>query len=182
VQLKLNLVNPSIEDRPKLRQQAAAGFTLVEVVMATAILAMVFGTVLVAYTQSAHRAQWSGFSLAAQAMAVQQLEQARSGVWDPTDNPGKNELTNLTMIGWSYASGVWSGYTNVTLNLPVSGTNVMTATNYVSVRYVTNSTSPLVYVQMVRVDTVWPFYGHGTVHYYTNSVANYFAPENTTGL
>ena len=40
----------------------AAGFTLIEVVISTAIVALVFGGVITAYIQSGMRVQWSGYS------------------------------------------------------------------------------------------------------------------------
>jgi type II secretory pathway pseudopilin PulG len=65
-----------------------SGFTLAEVVTAIGIVAMIFGGMMVAYTQATRRAQWSGYSMAAQGLAIQQLEQARSAQWDPCASEG----------------------------------------------------------------------------------------------
>ena len=61
-----------------------------------------------------------------------------------------------------------------------SGTNVIRATNYVTVRmlYFNNSANPPVQLQMMQVDTVWPFTVGTNPKYFTNSIATYFAPDN----
>ena len=51
-----------------------AGFTLIEVVISTAIVAVVFGGIMTSYIQSGMRVQWSGYSLAAQGLAIQQMK------------------------------------------------------------------------------------------------------------
>ena len=160
----------------------AAGFTLAEVVIALAVTGLVFAGVLTGYVQSARRAEWTGYSLAAQALANQQIEQGRSAVWDFSSGTGRNELTNLNLINPQYNSSTKTrtGYSWSTLDLPYSGTNVVRATNYVTVQMFNfnSSASPPVQLQMMRVDTVWPFSAGSTLKYFTNSVATYFAPDN----
>lgn len=141
------------------------GFTLVEVVLAVGILALVFGGILAAHVQSARRAEWTGYSLAAQALAIQQIEQARSAKWDVLDTPVVNEITNLPSVTWAV------------LDLPISGTNEIRATNFVTVSTITLSTNPTASVQMVQVSTVWPFVSGGSTRLFTNTIANYFAPD-----
>lgn len=161
-----------------------SAFTLVEVVTAICIMALVFGGIIKAYIQTTRRAEWSGYSLAAQALAGQQLEVARSGVWDPS--VGKNEITNMPMVSWNWyytnstKTGIGYGYTTNVLDLPVSGTNYILATNYITVRifYMNGLTNPPVQLQMVRVDTVWPFGKGKATRYFTNSVASYYAQDN----
>jgi hypothetical protein len=159
-----------------------AAFTLAEVVMAVAIAALVFGGILAANVQLTKRAEWSGQSLAAQALAIQQLEQARAGVWDDTTGvQQRNELTNLNLVGWTYnaATGVGKGYSWSDLDLPIAGTNYIRATNYVTVTLLTNVTGlPAIKLQMVQVDTVWRFLGFGATRLYTNRLATYYAPDN----
>ena len=159
------------------------GFTLAEVVVSIAIVSIMFGGILTGYVQSARRAEWSGYSLAAEALAIQQLEQARSAVWD--QSLSKNEFTNLNLSGWAYntSTKVGKGYTVGILDLPYNGgtNNAMRATNFVTVSLINlnNTTNPPVQVQMVRVDTVWVFYGFGGMkRVFTNTTANYFAPDN----
>lgn len=157
-----------------------AAFTLAEVVLSMAICGLVFSGILKCYTISAERAQWAGYSLAAQALAIQQLEQARSGVWEPSG--GRNELTNLNLLSRTYDSSTKTmrGYSKSVLDIPISGTNVVPATNFVTVRLVNlnNITNPPVQVQLVRVDTVWPFYAFGRKNLHTNTVVTYVAPDD----
>jgi len=144
----------------------ASAFTLVEVVISVAIVALLFNGILTAYIQSSLRTEWSGYSLAAQAQAVQSLEQAKAAVWDVLQTPIVNQLTNVPTV---FAA---------TLDLPISGTNVVWVTNYVTITNVSiSSTPPIVTVYLVRVDTVWPFYWNGVGKLYTNTIACYYAPE-----
>jgi type II secretory pathway pseudopilin PulG len=64
------------------KSKAGTAFTLVEVVMSIAILAMVMGGMIYGYIMTNHRAEWSSMSLAAQSQAVQAVEQARAAAWD----------------------------------------------------------------------------------------------------
>ena len=158
---------------------ALAGFTLAEVVMSVGIIAVVFGTILSAYIQSSRQAEWSGYSLAAQSFGIEQIEQARSGVWDMSI--AKNELTNLNLRGWSYnaGTGVGTGYTTNILDLPISGTNVTPVTNFVTVKMLSLSGMTNVQVMMVLVNTVWPYRTYrGKTRLFTNTTASYFGPDN----
>lgn len=165
-------------------RKCVSAFTLAEVVTAVAIIALVFGGILAGYIQTSRRAEWTGLSLAAQGLAIQQLEQARSAVWD--NALGKNELTNLNLFGWSRqtSNGLSTvrGYSWGMLDLPYSGgTNAaVRATNYVTIRmaYLNNMTNPPVQIQIIQVDTVWPFSAFGTRRLHTNTMLNYFAPDN----
>jgi prepilin-type N-terminal cleavage/methylation domain-containing protein len=141
------------------------GFTLAEVLVSLGIAGMLFAGLITAYVQSSYRAEWSGYSLAAQSLAVQQLEQAKSANWNINTTPVQNELTNVPAI------------TSSILDLPVNGTNFVWATNYTTITSIpiTNTVGASVY--MVRVDTAWPFTWAGKRQYYTNTVADYFAPD-----
>jgi hypothetical protein len=141
----------------------ASAFTLAEVVMAIFVVALVFGGMITAYIQSAYRCEWSGYALAAQSLAIQQIEQAKAAVWDTSVRPARNEITNLNTI------------TPATLDLPVSGTNIIWATNFTTISTYVIAGSASVY--MVKVDTVWPFTWRNGKRYFTNTVADYFAPE-----
>ena len=141
------------------------GFTLAEVLISLAIAGLMFSGIITAYVQSSYRAEWSGYSLAAQALAIQQLEQTRAAAWDVNTQPVRNEITNVPTITASL------------LDIPVSGTNSIWATNYTTINSVaiTNTVGASVY--MVRVDTAWPFMWNGKRKYYTNTVADFFAPD-----
>lgn len=142
--------------------RGVAAFTLAEVVVCLAIVALVFGGIITGYMQGAYRAEWAGYNLSAQAQAIQQLEQAKTAMWDNTHN----EFTNILLQTWA------------TLDLPITGTNKVYVTNYVQVTTNQISSSPLISIYMVKVDTVWPYIRKGLVQYYTNSVADYYAPDD----
>lgn len=132
-----------------------------EVVMCLVIMGMLFSGILLGYVSSAKRTEWSGYSLAAQALAIQQLEQARSAKWDVLSVPAVNEITNIPTK------------TATIMDIPYAGTNYTWATNYVTISPITLTTNPPVSVYLVRVDTVWRTRGL----IFTNSIANYFAPD-----
>ena len=114
------------------RRRVGAGFTLVEVVMSIAILAVVMGGLLCGYIQTNRRAEWSALSLAAQSSASQWAEQARAA----TDNE---------LLQGSYTRTNW-------MFVPGTGQSVV-VTNYVNITNV--CANPQVW--QVRVDCVWQF-------------------------
>ena len=164
------------------RHRGAAGFTFAEVLISLVIIALVFGTIINGYLVGAKRAQWTGYSLAAQSLSVQCVEQARSAVWDISMS--KNEVTNMTMFSKTFnaSTGTWTGYTTNILDVPWKGTNYIIATNYISTQviYENNQTNVPVQVQFIRVDTVWGFNGwrNFAEAYYTNTTCTYLAPDN----
>ena len=164
------------------RSEAGFVFSLAEVLISVVIVAIVFGSIINGYMAGATRTEWTGCSLAAQSLGVQFLEQARSGVWDI--NVGKNDVTNLTLSAKSYNSGTatWTGYTTSIMDIPWKGTNYVVATNFVSIQdiYENNDTSVGVHLQVLRVDTIWPFTGWGnySMRFYTNSICTFIAPDN----
>jgi hypothetical protein len=165
---------------PSPKNSPESGFSLAEAVMAVFVMALLLGGVIMTYVRSSYCADWSGCSLAAQSLSVQTIEQARSAVWDYSLS--KNELTNLSLLGWSYnaSTGTGSGYTWAVMDLAITGTNTTIATNYVTVRmlYLDGATNPPVKVQMVTVDTVWPHTVYGQLRYFTNRTASYMGPDN----
>jgi len=148
------------ENRAAVKVSIAA-FTLAEVVVCVAIVALLFGRIITGYIQGVYRAEWVGYNLAAQALAMQQIEQAKSAKWDNN----VNEFTNLLTLTWA------------TLDLPINGTNMVYATNYLTVTPNQISSTPDVFVHMVKVDTVWPYIRKGITLYYTNTVADYYAKD-----
>ncbi len=160
-------------ERISFRRRHDSGFTLAEVVICIVIAGLVFGGILTGYIQSAKKAEWSGYSLAAQAYGIQQLEQARAAVWDISSTTNVNQITNLNMTGWAYSANAWRGYSWTNIDIPYSGTNFIRATNFVTVSNVTVSVMPPVSLHSVRVDTVWRFQGENV----TNTLVNYYAPD-----
>ena len=133
-----------------------------EVVISMLIMGLAFGGILVSYMQSASRAEWAGYSLAAQAQAVQVMEQYRAASWDVLAIPEVDQTTNVPTV---------AAYT---LDIPISGTNAVWMTNYSSVTTITLSTNtPPTKVKMIRVDAVWPWKGA----FFTNTLITYRAPD-----
>lgn len=114
------------------------GFTLTEVIVALAVMALTFGVVIYGYLRTTDRAEWSAYSLAAQSVAMQGVEQARAAKWDPQAWPIVDEL------------GVTNFMQEEALDVPVVGEPVV-ATNYVSVTTV--SVNPP--LRQLRADCVW---------------------------
>ena len=142
----------------RLRQGVAA-FTLAEVVISAAIAAMTVSGIIYGYTQSTKRAEWSGYSLAAQALAVQRLEQTRACRWDP--DAGVDQL-----VATNFATQT------IIMDIPVIGTNAAYATNLTTITAI-SAVPPL--LRMIRVDCVWKFPTTGRV--FTNTVATYRSPD-----
>lgn len=167
------------------RARRTAGFTLAEVVISIAIVATGFAGTILCYTQLARRAQWSGYSLAAQALAIQQIEQARSATYDPAQdatasNPdGRNEITNIVLIARNRSGETVTGYSTNILDIPYSGNNFVFATNFVTMKPIPMGPGATgLRVWMVKVDTVWPFRSGNGLRLFTNSVSTFVAPDN----
>ncbi|MFO1487146.1 MAG: type II secretion system protein [Verrucomicrobiota bacterium] len=163
---------------PAGRRKTVHAFTLVEVVMALGIIGLVFGSIIIAYTQASKRAQWSGYQLAAQALAIQQVEQIRSARWDVYT--GINEITNLQLNSFSLSGTTMTGYSWTNLDIPYSGTNYVRATNWVKVSlvYANGTSNPPVQMRMTEINTAWPFRWGGTTKMFTNTIVTYCSPDN----
>jgi type II secretory pathway pseudopilin PulG len=135
-------------------------FTLVEVVTATAVSAFSMAATIYGYTLTAKRAEWAGYSLAAQSLAIQGLEQARAAKWDPWSSAANSDM----LISANFTPQI------KILDVPVAGTNVVYATNFWTIS--TISTSPN--LRMIRVDCVWKFLKNRV---YTNTVVSYRASD-----
>jgi hypothetical protein len=138
------------------------GFTLAEVVMSIGLAALTFTGVIYGYAVTSDQAEWSACSLAAQSLAVQGVEQARSAKWDPQAWPSIDELgtTNYSQIS--------------PLDLPVAKGNTIFATNYISVITV-SATPPM---RQLRADCVWRLLnGTRTRGVFTNTVVTLRAPD-----
>ena len=139
------------------RGGGSRGFTLAEVVITIAIVALVLQGTILGYVLSAQRAEWSAYSLAAQSLAMQGVEQARAAKWDPQAWPKVDELG---ATNFSYATE---------LDVPVVGTPVY-ATNYVRVSTVSLN-PPL---RELQTDCVWRLIKRGP---FTNTVITLRAPD-----
>lgn len=166
------------------RKERKAAFTLAEVVMCMAIITTLFAGIIMAYANANRRAKWSGYSLAAQALAIQQIEQARSARWDAYD-PSIYEITNIASSASSsnyynvtYTNNTLTGYSIFKLNIPYSTTNYTYATNFFSDKLVSWEGDASIPMRLVRIDVVWPFTWKNTTRLFTNSLVTYCARDN----
>jgi prepilin-type N-terminal cleavage/methylation domain-containing protein len=164
--------------KTKEHLRKCSGMTLIEVVMAMAIVALVCGGVIEAYIQSSQRIVWSGYSMAAQSLAQETIEQALAGVWDPCIP--ENESTNLNVVSSSYNSTTltWTGYCTNILDVPYSGTHYVIATNFITIQQININGVSNVWAQVIRVDCVWPFVIRRGQPCFTNTVCTLMAPDN----
>jgi prepilin-type N-terminal cleavage/methylation domain-containing protein len=136
-----------------------AGFTLAETLVSIMIMGLVFSGVLLGYTRASQRAEWSGLSLAAEALCVRQMEQFRAVLWDTQNVPIIDNTTNIV------TSNV------MILDIPISGSNVVYATNTFTIQSFTQAGPS--YFKMITAQTVWALNGK----VYTNSLVDYRAPD-----
>jgi prepilin-type N-terminal cleavage/methylation domain-containing protein len=145
--------------RPDQRKGATRAFTLIEVAVALAISVLVMGGMFKGYTMASRRAQFSSYQLAANAMAMQQMESIVAATWVVSGTSVTNifspSLTNMQVSA---------------LCLPNSATNLVYATNYATVTQVSTNPPYL----MVQVRCVWNFMGMGI---FTNTVAVLRSPD-----
>lgn len=135
------------------------GFTLPEVVISLAISVIAFSGIIYAYINTAERAEWSAYSLAAQSLAMQRIEQARAAKWDPLGYPAVDDL-----IAANFTNEI-----NI-LDIPISKKNIVYATNITAITVI--STNPP--LKMIRSDCVWNFMGRRN---FTNTVITYRGPD-----
>jgi len=135
------------------------GFTLAEQVVSLAVALIMISGIVSGFIQSTKQAEWSSYSLAAQSLANQVMEQARAAKWDPNAYPPVDQLTtnNFPM-------------TVQVLDIPLTRSNIVYATNIVTIS--TIWTSPA--LRMIRVDCTWPFFNRGN---FSNTVMSYRGPD-----
>jgi hypothetical protein len=127
--------------------------------MALAVAAVAVGGSVNGYILSINRAEWSAYSLAAHSLAMQRMEQMRAAKWDTGASPPVDQIITAN----------FGPVVNV-LDVPISGTNIVYATNYTTITTV-SANPPL---KMVRVDCAWPFMQRGI---FTNTLISYRAPD-----
>ena len=131
------------------------GGTLVELVIALSIALITVSASMKGYILTANKSEWSAYSLAANSMAMQRLEQARAAKWDPGAWPSVDRVIQAN----------FPPVTNV-LDVPISGSNIVFGVVTTTITNI-SANPPL---KMVRVDCVWKFTTHG---WFTNTVTSY---------
>jgi prepilin-type N-terminal cleavage/methylation domain-containing protein len=151
-------------NQPKLRfgrppAGSEAGMTLVEVVVALAISGVAIGAIVSGYIFCANSAERSALSLAANATAMQRIEETRSAKWDTSSSPAVDQL-----VATNFPDKV------VTLDVSGSGAGITYATNLTQISLISAS-PPL---KRIHVDCVWSFNGSRLL---TNSIETCRAPD-----
>lgn len=144
--------------------RATVAFTLVEVLVAFALMVTVLSGVFYSYAQADRVAQWSAMSLAAQSYASQGLERARSAQWDTQASTNGDQLPAT-----NWGTPVLPPDTD-TLDVPQTGAPI-TVTNYIY--ETTNRASPP--LREIESVVVWRFPLTGKL--FTNTVVTLRAPD-----
>jgi type II secretory pathway pseudopilin PulG len=133
--------------------------TLAEVVIALAISSMVVAGIFSGYIFSINSAQRWALSLAANASAMERIEETRSATWDTASWPAVDQL-------------VAANFTNEVVVLDHSGTGsgIVYATNITQISVI--STNPP--LKRIRVDCIWSFKGGQLI---TNTIETCRAPD-----
>ena len=145
--------------RPNRNGAATQAFTLIEVSVALAISVLVMAGMFQGYNMASRRAQFSSYQLAANAMAMQQMESIVAANWVVSG-------TSVTNI---FCSSLTTTQVSA-LCLPNSATNLVYATNYATVTQISTNPPYL----MIQVSCIWSFMGMGV---FTNTVAVLRAPD-----
>jgi len=133
--------------------------TLIEVAISLAIAGISVGGVVTGYVFSASQMEQSACSTAAEFMARQRVEQARSAKWDTLANPPVDEVVINNFPPLVSA-----------LDIPVVGNRLLYGTNTTTITIVSDD-PPL---KMIRVDCVWSFMSRGL---FTNTITAYRSPD-----
>lgn len=143
--------------------EATRAFTLVEILIAMAVLALSVSAIFGGYIFSAHQAEWAAYSLVAESQALQRMEQVRMARWSTMSYPPIDELvaTNFPVqvkaMDYDFANRTTLYVTNIT-----SISNV--------------STDPP--LRLIRVDTVWKYVPRGASgKIFTNTLFTFKSPD-----
>jgi prepilin-type N-terminal cleavage/methylation domain-containing protein len=136
-----------------------AGMTLVEVVVAMAISALAVGAIMSGYAFCTTSARKAALSMAANARAMERIEQTRSAKWDTATWPIVDEL-------------VATNFPAKTVALDLSGAGV--AITPATIQTVITQISAAPPLRRIRVDCIWQFLG---VQRVTNTIETCRAPD-----
>ena len=133
--------------------------TLVEVVIALAVTGLAIGGIIGGYNFCTAAAQKAALIQAANARAMERVEETRSVKWDANGWPSVDQL-------------VASNFPPKTVTLDMSGSGVVTTTALLETQISRVSTNPP--LKRVRVNCIWRFRGGPFI---TNSIETFRAPD-----
>ena len=133
--------------------------TLVEVVIALAITGLMVGGIVTGYIYCTTSAVKAELAQAANARAMERIEEARSAQWDTSSWPVVDQLVATNFPDES-----------VTLDMPGTNTVGTSATIQTTISQI-SVTPP---IRRIRVDCIWQFRG---VELITNSIETIRAPD-----
>lgn len=147
-----------IQKHGQFSTRGHAGMTLVEVVVALFITGLVVGGIVTGYTFCTTSAEQAALALAANARALERIEETRSAKWDTASWPVVDQL-----FATNFPSKV------VTLDLSGSGVTTTQATLQTAISQI--STNPP--LRRIHVNCIWTFKGQSI----TNSIESCRAPD-----
>jgi Tfp pilus assembly protein PilV len=133
--------------------------TLVEVLISMALTGMALGGIVNGYNYCTNSAHKAALSLAANARAMERLEETRSVIWAPDRSPAVDEL-------------VATNFPSKTVKLDVAGTGAVVLSATVRTEIAMASVNPR--LKRIRVDCIWQFRGGQWV---TNTIETCRAPQ-----
>jgi type II secretory pathway pseudopilin PulG len=133
--------------------------TLVEVVVAMAITGLAVGAIVNGYTYCTNSAQKAALSLAANARAMERIEETRGAQWSTSSGSAVDEL-----VATNFPSKV------VVLDLSGSGVGITSATIQTEISQL--SVNPP--LKRIRVDCIWTYKGNQVI---TNTIETCRAPD-----
>ena len=143
----------------KKKRATQTGFTLTEVLVSMLVAGIMVVGVISGFVQSHRQAEWSAYSLAANSLAMQPMEQARAAKWDPYATPPVDQL-----VASNFPDRV------EVLDVPIANTNLVFATNRTVIRTI-SVTPPL---KQISVECTWAFLDRGV---FTNVMMTHRAPD-----
>ena len=150
--------NQKRQELGRLQRRNHAGMTLVEVTVAMAITGLAVGGIVNGYNFCTNSAQQAALRLAANARAIERIEEVRSAIWDTAQYPVVDQL-----VATNFPSKV------VTLDLSGSGGVITPATIQTEISQI--SVNPP--LKRIRVDCIWQVMGEQWV---TNTIETFRAP------
>jgi prepilin-type N-terminal cleavage/methylation domain-containing protein len=154
--LKIRLSNQKVGE---FLRQGRSGMTLVEVMVAMAIAVLMVAGIVTGYINCSTATVKDSLYMAANARAMERIEETQSARWDPSNTNIPDELVATNFPDKT-----------VTLNISGSDPNVISATVTTDISQISLS-PPL---RRIHVDCIWQFQGGNFI---TNSIETCRAPH-----